>query len=63
MIIDGNGNCFWSALSVFLDSAGIPSESPESIMKGAADVLRAVNTTDGQCKSPCLWVQDMLFFS
>ena len=53
MIIDGNGNCFWSALSVFLDSAGLPPESPESIMKGTADVLRAVNTNDDQSKSPC----------
>ena len=53
IVIDGNGNCFWSALSVFLDSAGLPSESPESIMKGTADVLRAVNTNDDQCKSPC----------
>ena len=53
IIIDGNGNCFWSALSVFLDSAGLPPESPESIMKGTADVLKAVNTNDDQCKSPC----------
>jgi hypothetical protein len=53
MIIDGDGSCLWSALSVFSDSAGLPPESPESIMKGTADVLRAVNTNDDQCKSPC----------
>ena len=53
MIIDGNGNCFWSALSVFLDSAGLAPESPESIREGTADVLREVNTNDDQCKSPC----------
>ena len=53
IIIDGNGNCLWSALSVFLDSAGLAPESPESIMKGVAGVLRAVNTNDDQCKSPC----------
>ena len=54
IIIDGNGKCFWSTLSVFLDSAGLPPESPESIMQGAADVLRAVHTQDGRCKSPAI---------
>ena len=53
IIIDGNGNCFWSALSVFLDSAVLPPKSPESIMEGTADVPRAVNTHDDQCKSRC----------
>ena len=52
IIIDGNGKCFWSTLSVFLDSAGLPPESPESIMQGTADVLRAIHTQDGRCKSP-----------
>ena len=33
IIIVGNGNCFWSALSVFLDSAGLPPESPDRSWK------------------------------
>ena len=51
--VDGDGNCFWSNLSLFKDAADLPSESPESIMRGTAEVLRAVNIQDGQCKSSC----------
>ena len=50
IIIDGNGECFWSTLPVFLDSAGLPPENPESIIQGTASVLRAVHPQDCRCK-------------
>jgi len=49
----GDGNCFWSSLSLFKDAAGLPSECPESIMRGTAVILRAVNMQDGVCKCSC----------
>jgi hypothetical protein len=48
--VDSDGNCFWSNLLLIKDAAGLPLESPESIMRGTAEVLRAVNIQDGQCK-------------
>ena len=39
------------------DAAGLPLESPESIMRGTAEVLRAVNIQDDQCKSSCYFAR------
>ena len=51
--VEGDGNCFWSSLSLFKDAAGLPLESSESIMRGTAEVLRAVSMQDGECKCFC----------
>ena len=51
--VEGDGNCFWSSLSLFKDAAGLPLESSESIMRGTAEVLRAVSMQDGECKCSC----------
>ena len=39
------------------DAAGLPLENPESIMRGTAEVLRAVNIQDDQCKSSCYFAR------
>jgi hypothetical protein len=39
------------------DAAGLPLESPESFMRGTAEVLRAVNIQDDQCKSSCYFAR------
>jgi hypothetical protein len=58
--INADGKCFWSSLSVFLDAANLPPQSPEAIMRSTAEVLLAVNTQDDFCKCSCYFAQRWL---